>query len=365
MSTEQTPAPAGGEALPEAFTHTPAGDGPLSIREAARSWSDARYKREAEETKPEEPQPEAQPPETELSAEDNAAPPEEAPGETQETEPAEELPPIDPPRSWTKDEKERFNTLPRETQEYIASREQERERDIRRSQNESAEQRKALEAELGKATQARQQYETALPILMENLQSAMAGEFSDIKTMADVQRMAADDFPRYVRWDAQQKQIAAVQQEIIASQQRQDADRRSKLQEFMASEGVKLVEALPELADRQKMSQAQESALAVLRDLGFKDDELGASYRGEKDISVHDHRFQRLVHEAALYRDGQAKAKVIKAKPLPPPQRPGTGKPAGSDTVSQIQALEKQLSTASPNQALRLGAQIMKLRRTG
>ena len=40
------------------------------------------------------------------------------PAETTESqaEPAEQLPPIEPPRSWTKDEKERFSTLPRETQ---------------------------------------------------------------------------------------------------------------------------------------------------------------------------------------------------------------------------------------------------------
>jgi hypothetical protein len=53
------------------------------------------------------------------------------------------LPPIDPPRSWTKAEKERFQSLPRETQEYLHTREQEREREFRRGQNEAAEQRKA------------------------------------------------------------------------------------------------------------------------------------------------------------------------------------------------------------------------------
>ena len=77
----------------------------------------------------------------------DAAPPQEAPGEqTEAAEPAPEEPPIAPPRSWTKAEKERFATLPRETQEYLAERETERDREVRRSQNETAEKLKGLTA---------------------------------------------------------------------------------------------------------------------------------------------------------------------------------------------------------------------------
>ena len=76
------------------------------------------------------------------AAADDAAPADaQAPGEqTESAEPeAAAPPPIEPPRSWTKDEKERFQSLPRETQEYLATREQERDREFRRSQNEAAE----------------------------------------------------------------------------------------------------------------------------------------------------------------------------------------------------------------------------------
>src|SRR5690349_17771699 len=44
----------------------------------------------------------------------------EAPGETQEADPAA-WPPIAPPRSWTKDAKAHWQTLPRETQAYVAA----------------------------------------------------------------------------------------------------------------------------------------------------------------------------------------------------------------------------------------------------
>ena len=91
--------------------------------------------------------------------------------------------------------------MPRETQEYLASREQERDREIRRSQNEAAEQRKALDAERSKVEQARAQYESALPQLLETLQQQQAGEFGDVKTLADVEKLAREDWPRYLQWD--------------------------------------------------------------------------------------------------------------------------------------------------------------------
>src|SRR5262249_31959780 len=128
------------------------------------------------------------------TADKDAAPQEaEAPGETESADPAEALPPIDAPRSWTAEDKELFNSLPRETQERIAGRERSRERDFRRSQDEAAEKLKGLTAKEQAAEQARQQYETALPLLLQTLQSQQAGEFADIKTMADVERLARED----------------------------------------------------------------------------------------------------------------------------------------------------------------------------
>ena len=46
--------------------------------------------------------------------------------------------PIEPPRSWTKEDKELFTGLPRATQERLAERERSREGDFLRRQNEAA-----------------------------------------------------------------------------------------------------------------------------------------------------------------------------------------------------------------------------------
>lgn len=279
----------------------------------------------------------------ELAEEANAAPPEEeVPGETQEAEPAEELPLIEPPRSWTKEEKDRFKSLPRETQEYLATREQDRERAVRQSQNEAAEHRKALETEKSAVAQARQQYERALPALLQTLQQQQAGEFSDIKTMEDVQRLAREDWPRYALWDAQQKQVAAVQQEVLAAQQRQQAEAQEQWVSFAQKEDQLLLDKAPELADNEKAGKLRESALTALRDY-FKDQELGDLWNGKASLSLRDHRVQLLIMDAVKYRDGQKAVKQAIAKPLPPVQRPGTAQQKGQAHQEVIQNLNKRL----------------------
>lgn len=298
------------------------------------------------------------------SAQADAAPPEaEATGETQEADPTTELSPIEPPRSWSKEKAAIWAKLDRETQEFLVDHDREVSKGVRNAQNDAAEQRKAIEAERGKVEQARQQYETALPILMQNLQSAMQGEFSDIQTMADVQRLANEDFPRYVRWDAQQKQLAAVQQEIQGAQQRQTTERQSKLQEFIRRESELLSELAPEINDEARGPKIRSAAVNVLKDLGFKESELGEFYRGERDISIHDHRLQRLILDSVKLREAQAKAKVATAVPKPPVQRPGAAKPKGADVDARITALGQRIDSTSGMNALRAAAQLVQTRR--
>lgn len=376
MADEVASAAPEGAAAAETYTPVTApGEGNISLRDAARALASARKPKEPKAEAPEAQEPSD--PDVEVSEdqrladEANAAPADEqAPGETQEADPADEQPSIEPPRSWTKEAKERWASLPRDTQEYLAEREQERDREVRRSQNEAAEKLKGLTAKEQAVEQARQQYEAALPILAQNLQASMSSEFSDIKTMADVQKMANEDWPRYARWDAQQKQLAAVQQEHQASEQRQAAERNAKFAEFAKSQDALLTEKVPELADKDKAEKLQKSALAVLHDAGFTDQELGQSWNGEGSLNLRDHRWQMVVIKAAKYDAAQhavaEKTTAAKAaKPLPPVQRPGVAQPKGAQREATIQALTQRLDKSSGINALRAASQLIAERRRG
>jgi len=61
---------------------------------------------------------------------------------------------IEPPRSWSAEWKEEFKTYPREAQEKIARREHDREKALRRTQNEYAELKKRLKADAAEAKSA-------------------------------------------------------------------------------------------------------------------------------------------------------------------------------------------------------------------
>ncbi len=61
---------------------------------------------------------------------------------------------IDPPRSWPKEQKHRFRALPHDLQVYVAKREKERDRALRRAQNAAASQRTSQGKRPGVITEA-------------------------------------------------------------------------------------------------------------------------------------------------------------------------------------------------------------------
>lgn len=336
---------------------------PWSARDAARSLSDARNKRDAEMNKTVEAQEPAAEPEK-LSPEDNAAPQVEAPGETAEAEPAEELSPLEAPRSWTKAEKEEFASYPRGAQEAILRRAQDMDKAVRQSQNEAAEKTKALSAKEQAAEQLRQQYEAKLPEIAQMLQAAQAANFSDIKSIADVERLAAEDPLKYLQWTAHQQKVAAVQQEMKQAQDRHASEWQAKWDEFAQKADKDVSDRIPDLADPVKRGKVQEGARTLLKDVGFSDDELASSWNGQLGISLRDARMQEIINDARQWREAKTKSRqTLVAKPLPPVQRPGAAKAPGADKAAQIQAINKQLETATSMQALKLGAQLLKLER--
>src|SRR5271166_1728543 len=140
----------------------------LSIRGAMRALQQARRPKETTETtaitEPAAPvEAAADPTKSPAQAEDGSPQEPAVTAETTESQAeAAQEPPIEPPRSWKADEKERFKSLPRETQAYLAERETERDRALNRSQNEAAEKLKGLTAKEQAVEQARAQYEAAL-----------------------------------------------------------------------------------------------------------------------------------------------------------------------------------------------------------
>ena len=257
----------------------------MSVREAGRSLTDARNKANAA---PQAPPPVSQPSAPEATAADESAPeadanPDEGHGETPEVE-AQQAEPIDPPVSWTTAEKERWQSIPRETQEYIAQRETEREKLLTKSRSEAAEQLKGLTAREQAMEQARLQFEQATQVALQGLQSTLQGEFADIQTMDDVKRLANEDWARYLRWDAHQKDIAAKMTTVREAQERQAKDAQDKFAKFAQDQDKAFIERVPDFADKDKADKLQKAAIKTLKSIGFTDDELGQHWNKQEIV---------------------------------------------------------------------------------
>ncbi len=319
-------------------------------RQKAAAQSDA--KSEPNETvRPSAPPPRADALEADESpaqAED-AGEPQAPPSETQDADPAvQELPPIEPPRSWTKEDKELFTGLPRETQERLAERERSRETDFNRRQREAAEKLNGLSAKEQAVEQVRQHYENViLPQALAMLQRQQASEFADIKTMADVERLAVEDIVRFNQFQVHRMNLANTAAELQQAQQRQADAQQQEFAEFAKREGEKFLTLVPEMADPDKAKALQTAAVETLKTAGFEEGELAPAWQGKAHVPFRDARVQLIIHKAALWDQAQAKAKTVgnNAKPIPPVQRPGTQRAAGSDNAADIKRLETQLDS--------------------
>jgi len=293
-----------------------------------------------------------------LSVEGNADP-ETDPGETKEAEAVKE-PPIERPKSWSKDEDAEWQSLPRAMQQKIVARESERDAGTIRSQQKAAEAAKAAEAKAAQAEEARQKYEAKLPEVMQGLTEYNNRQFADIKSMADLETLAnealrlsttdpvaAGQIQAYLNaWQVHQQKMAAVKAELDQSNQRKATKEQTDWQDFIGQENAKARELIPELSDPKKGPELERRAAARLSEIGFKDEELNALAAGKQKLGVYDHRIQVLINDSLKLAELQQSKDQIQAKlaKLPQVQRPGVARPAGQQDAENIKALEDRLN---------------------
>jgi hypothetical protein len=332
----------------------PANDAPLSVREAAEAFA-ARRAATTETPQPEAPVPDPVEPAApqdssheDTDAADTDLPPVDDTDQAQD-DPAPEEPSIEPPRSWTKEEKEAFKLLPPEKQATIADRERKREVDLRNGQNEAAEIRKAAEAERQRLEQARQQYEAAIPQLLQQLNAQQNAEFADIKSQSDVIKLAEDDPFRYAKWDALQKARQHSWQQHQQAQQRQQQEAAERFTSWSKEQDQRAIERIPELADPEKVQKVRQEAISYLKDtVGWTEEKIGKLWNGQETFSARDADFQLILRDAARWQAAQKAAAKATAKPVPPVQRPGTAANKGKTPRRPISKPLRANSNAPP-----------------
>src|SRR6266446_5282007 len=133
----------------------------------------------------------------------------------------------------------------------------------------------------------------------------------------------------------------------------QQAHARAAWHQYREIEDAKFHQFAPELSDPAKAHVMRSGVRTMLNELGFPNTELSRAWDGESGVSVRDHRAQRLIRDAFLWRQAQSKAKQVTRAPVPPVQRPGTYRPGAGD-VETVQRLQRELEGATGDRAVRL-----------
>lgn len=346
--SEEAGVVAGGEVASAA--PAPVNDSPLSVREAVAAYAERTKRDDTNSTAGADDTATA---ETKSAVEAGAAPPNEATGETQEADPAEK-PSLKLPRSWASEQTEHWAKLDPATQEFLLEQDRKASDAVRKSQNEAAEERKAIQAAREQADKVRQEYEAKLPALMQALHDT--SPFADIRTMDDVIKMAAEDPFRKIQWDAYQQKMIATHTELQQAEQRKTAEQADHWTKFQNEETAKVMERYPELKDPDKSKQFQTAAVELFRNAGFADSDLNAIAKGEK-LSPFHAGLQDIIMKAVKYEQLQKAPPKAIAKPVPAVQRPGVAQPKGAAADVNIQALSQRLNqTGSIKDAMALRA---------
>jgi len=261
--------------------------------------------------------------------------------------------PIEAPRSWTREEKEGFAALPRETQEYIRQREDDRDHDLRTRQNLQIADAKArveqqARAEIEHHVRAAQQLyqasheEVLLRALHQKNYAAFAQKYGN-PTAEQLQHLAANnpqlhgqimqEFAQLKADDAKLADLAQRQAEKLKTDavlkylkdaQTQGAQQLQQQQQIAAwkeQQDALAAEDIPELRG-EGAAEFQRQAAEYLQELGITAEEAC------QVPQIFDHRMQRVFADALRWKRAERAAKAARPVSAPPPQRPGRGAPA-------------------------------------
>jgi hypothetical protein len=242
------------------------------------------------------------------------------------------------PKSWPAEMREQFAQLPPDLQRVIADRETERDAAFNRQVNEAAEKRRAAEAELQAASTERRQYLAGLSAVIDELATQTASDFADIRTTADLEKLAQDDPVRYLRWQARREAILAAQAEADALAEREQREQEHHIKGYLDEQRNLLLEKMPELGDPKKARAIMTEGTAYLKEIGFTDQEI---------VNVVDHRMTLVIRDALAHRRNRAAAKTAAEKKLvgvPKVQKPGAGSDAKAERSQRDKAAMNRIA---------------------
>lgn len=279
--------------------------------------------------------PEAEPEdlqETPEEASEDSGEPEEAEVEdteaeeaTEQAEPDEDPQPeaIEPPHSWSKEDKAFFQSLPPEAQRVIAEQEGQRDAFLSQRAEALANERKAIEAQKAEVEQARREYMERLSALQINLPEPPDASLIDSDPVEYMRQRDA-----YERAQMQAKKIAEEREKLA----REEAERQqAAYQEFVKQQADELADLIPEYRDEKTRPQFQKDIAQYALANGYTREQL--AWATARDVQT--------LNKARLYDAMMAAKKEVPEKLKNVPKVTKPGQRADKGEIAQKQREER------------------------
>jgi hypothetical protein len=218
--------------------------------------------------------------------------------------------------------------------------------DYTRKTQEIAETRKVVEADRQKIEEAarlRDTYAQRLGVIEQMLSQGDKAEDLTALKESDPIGYAV----RVAEQTEREKQLAAVRAEQSRIAQQQQAEQQERLNAHLQAEGLKLQEAIPEMADPAKGQAIRTDIRNYAKKIGFSDQELS---------QVYDSRAVTALYKAMQYDKltaGKQDA-VKKVAQAPRMMRPGTSTPEARETQEGKKLREQLRRSGNKNDAARI-----------
>ena len=218
--------------------------------------------------------------------------------------------------------------------------------DYTRKTQEIAETRKAVEADRQKIEEAarlRDTYAQRLGVIEQMLSQGEKAEDLTALKESDPIGYAV----RVAEQTEREKQLVAVRTEQSRIAQQQQAEQQERLNAHLQAEGLKLQEAIPEMADPAKGQAIRTDIRNYAKKIGFSDQELS---------QVYDSRAVTALYKAMQYDKltaGKQDA-VKKVAQAPRMMRPGTSTPEARETQEGKKLREQLRRSGNKNDAARI-----------
>jgi hypothetical protein len=228
--------------------------------------------------------------------------------------------------------------------------------------------KEAVEKFSSETEAVRQQYSQAVDVANEFARASFMEGFPEIAALPLDQWagalgvMAQQQPDKFYKAFGTLQRVVALQEAQQGQRRQAETERQAKLQTYVKAESVRFEEMVKDIPKSQR-AEIESGIVEAIKEYGGDGEAFNEFIQLMQRSEFGSALAQRLLFDVGKLRAIERAKKSVAARNLPPVQRPGVAGARQSGGAVNLQALERQLSTATGNKAIQLSAQILREQR--